>query len=233
MDSLEEELLAVDAIYPGCVSRDTHSPRRLAIRPFFDTEPSAASLTLSMPQDYPDAPPTLLGHNGLSRSHILDALDTSWTPGEVCLYVLIDNLREHPTGSNTNVTQGSVRNATIQTVSSSSSDDGDDQDYQFAVSDPIVDRKSTFVGRAISVQSKAEAQAALLWLKQHNKKVAKATHNIVAWRLIENGVLMQGIPEYNHSDVVPDNDDDGEDAAGGRIAHLLEMTVRSLSQSPN
>jgi hypothetical protein len=186
-----------------------------------------------MPQDYPDAPPTLLGHNGLSQSHILDALDTSWTPGEVCLYVLIDNLRDHPTGSNTNVTQGSARNTTIQSVSSSSSDDGDDQDYQFAVSDPIVDRKSTFVGRAISVQSKAEAQAALLWLKQHNKKVAKATHNIVAWRLIENGVLMQGIPEYSHSDVVTDNDDDGEDAAGGRIAHLLEMTVRSLSQSPN
>jgi hypothetical protein len=233
MDSLEEELLAVDAIYPGCVSRDANSPRQLTIRPFFDTESSAASLSLSMPPDYPDAPPSLLGHNGLGQSKILEALNISWTPGEVCLYVLIDNLREHTTGSHINVTQGSVRNPTVQSLSSSSSDDGDDQDYQFAVSDPIVDRKSTFVGRAISIHSRTEAQAALLWLKQHNKKVARATHNIVAWRLIENGVLMQGILEYSPSDIVIDNDDDEEDAAGGRIAHLLEMTVISLSQSPN
>src|SRR5271170_813267 len=202
MDSFEEELLAVDAIYPGCVSRDAHSPRRLAIRPFFDTEPSVASLTLSIPQDYPDAPPTLLGHNGLSQSDILDALDTSWIPGEVCLYVLIDNLREHPTGSNTNVTQGSVRDATVRNLGSSSSDDGDDQDHRFSVSDPIVDRKSTFVGRAISVHSRAEAEATLLWLKQHNKKEARDSHKRVAWRVIENGVLMQGNREYNTSDVV-------------------------------
>jgi putative IMPACT (imprinted ancient) family translation regulator len=43
------------------------------------------------------------------------------------------------------------------------------------------------------VHSRAEARAALLWLKQHNKKVSKATHNMVAWRIVENGVLMQGI----------------------------------------
>lgn len=190
MDLFEEELLAVDAIYPGCVSRDLHSPRRLIIRPFFDTpEFSARSLTLSMPPDYPDAPPSLLAHNGLDQSHLIEGLHTFWVPGEVCLYVLIDNLREHPAEINTNITQGS----TVRSIRSSSSDDDGDQNYQFAISDPIVDRKSTFVGRAISVHSRAEAQAALLWLKQHNKKVARATHNIVAWRLVENSVLMQGI----------------------------------------
>jgi len=92
-----------------------------------------------------------------------------------------------------------------------SSDDESDVPLTFAISEPIVDRKSIFVGRSIEVHSRAEANAALLWLKRNNKKVARATHNIVAWRLVENGVLMQ------------DNDDDGEDAAGGRLAHLLDI----------
>src|SRR5271170_1877618 len=115
MDLFEEELLAVDAIYPGCVSRDLHSPRRLVIRPFFDTpESSLASLTLSMPPDYPDAPPSLLGHHGLTQSHLMEALHTFWAPGEVCLYVVIDNLRERAAEINTIITQG----RTVRSISS-------------------------------------------------------------------------------------------------------------------
>jgi len=191
MDSLEEELVAVDAIYPGCVSRDMHSPRRLIIRPFFDTaESSVACFTLSVPLDYPYAPPSVLGGNGLHQSTLTEILEKVWDSGEVCLYVLIDNLREHKhrVEVGNNISQGS----TLRSLSNSSDDDERDEDYQFAISDPIVDRKSTFIGRAISVRSRREAQSALRWLKLQNKKVAKATHNIVAWRLVENGVLMQG-----------------------------------------
>ena len=45
-----------------------------------------------------------------------------------------------------------------------------------------------------------------------DRKIARATHNIVAYRFCDhNGRLVQ------------DNDDDGETAAGGRLAHLLEI----------
>lgn len=45
-----------------------------------------------------------------------------------------------------------------------------------------------------------------------NSKIAKATHNISAYRFLSrDGVQHQ------------DNDDDGESAAGGRLAHLLQL----------
>lgn len=45
-----------------------------------------------------------------------------------------------------------------------------------------------------------------------DRKVARATHNIMAYRLVSP----TGVVQHN-------NDDDGEDAAGGRLAHLLDL----------
>jgi Uncharacterized protein family UPF0029/RWD domain len=196
MDSLEDELLAVDAIFPECISRDAHSSRRLTIHPFSDNGFRVVSLTLLIPAEYPENPPVITGYIGISQSLAQNILDSSWTPGEVCLYVLVDKLRELPMGLNANVSQCSPRHTALKDIrksDGSSSDDERDREYEFAISEPIVDRKSTFVGRAMKVHSRAEARAALLWLKQHNKKIARATHNIVAWRVVEDGILMQGI----------------------------------------
>jgi Uncharacterized protein family UPF0029/RWD domain len=195
MDTLEEEFLVLDAIYPECIFRGPRSSRQLTIHPFSDTHYSV-SISLSMPENYPEGPPSITASVGINQSLVRETLNASWTPGEVCLYVFIDKLRELPIGPNSNVTQGSSLHSSkenAKTSSDSSSDIERDLNYEFAMSEPIVDRKSTFVGRAIEVHSRAEAQAALTWLKEHNKKVARATHNIIAWRVVENGILMQGI----------------------------------------
>lgn len=48
-----------------------------------------------------------------------------------------------------------------------------------------------------------------------DRKIARAAHPVIhAWRFEENGIIHQ------------DNDDDGETAAGGRLAHLLQILVR-------
>lgn len=48
-----------------------------------------------------------------------------------------------------------------------------------------------------------------------DRKIAKAAHPVIhAWRCEVNGVMHQ------------DNDDDGETAAGSRLAHLLQILVR-------
>lgn len=196
MDSLEEELLAIDAIFPECVSTDSRSLRRVTIYPCSNTGSNSPSLTLSFPEEYPGKPPTILGHVGLSWSLTEEIIKASWIPGEVCLYDLVDKLRELFNEDDANVAQGSIPQQSprhTNAPSVPSSDGESDEKYEYAISEPIVDRKSTFVGRAIEVHSRAEARAALLWLKQHNKKVSKATHNMVAWRIVENGVLMQGI----------------------------------------
>ncbi|KAG7811587.1 hypothetical protein KL921_001853 [Ogataea angusta] len=82
----------------------------------------------------------------------------------------------------------------------------------WSISEAISDRKSTFVGFARSVHSVDEAFEYLELLKQ-DRKVAKANHNMTAWRIkdSETGAQYQ------------DCDDDGETAAGGRLLHLLSI----------
>ncbi|KAJ2455014.1 hypothetical protein EV183_001118 [Coemansia sp. RSA 2336] len=72
-------------------------------------------------------------------------------------------------------------------------------------------KKSVFVGHVAQVQTASQVQAVQNTLLQ-DKKIAQATHNIMAYRIrLENGSLSQ------------DNDDDGETAAGKRLAHLLQL----------
>lgn len=55
-----------------------------------------------------------------------------------------------------------------------------------------------------------------------DRKIARAAHPVIhAWRFEENGIIHQ------------DNDDDGETAAGGRLAHLLQILVRAQWQEAN
>mmetsp|Transcript_30761 Transcript_30761/g.66097 ORF Transcript_30761/g.66097 Transcript_30761/m.66097 type:complete len:307 (-) Transcript_30761:187-1107(-) len=72
--------------------------------------------------------------------------------------------------------------------------------------------KSTFQAHFARVESQEQVQYALRYLLQ-DKKIARATHNIFAYRFWDE---QRGVQ-------VSDNDDDGENAAGGRLATLLEL----------
>ncbi|KAK1220354.1 hypothetical protein PQX77_016877 [Marasmius sp. AFHP31] len=75
--------------------------------------------------------------------------------------------------------------------------------------EPIVDRKSSFVGRACAITDPAQVPLILSYLSS-DRRIARAAHPIInAWRC-QAGT---------------DNDDDGETAAGGRLAHLLQILV--------
>jgi len=77
--------------------------------------------------------------------------------------------------------------------------------------EPIVDRKSAFVGRACRISDPAQVPSILAYLMS-DRRIARAAHPIInAWRCRVGNVLHQ------------DNDDDGETAAGARIAHLLQI----------
>ena len=78
--------------------------------------------------------------------------------------------------------------------------------------EPVVDRRSVFQAHACLVSSVEEVKEFVNLLK-NNKKIATATHNIVAYRL-------SGGP---HGSCVQDCDDDGETHAGGRLLHLLQI----------
>ncbi|GAA5902873.1 hypothetical protein JCM8208_006499 [Rhodotorula glutinis] len=78
-------------------------------------------------------------------------------------------------------------------------------------SEALVDRGSVFVGHVAKVNSLEEVDAVMDALLS-NSKIARATHNISAYQFTtESGT--------RHAD----NDDDGESAAGSRLAHLLTL----------
>lgn len=80
------------------------------------------------------------------------------------------------------------------------------------ISDPITDRKSTFVAFAKKVESIDEAIESFRQLME-DKKCGRANHAMRAWR----------IKDKNTSAQFQDCDDDGESAAGGRMLHLMTI----------
>eukprot|EP00112_Aurelia_sp_Birch-Aquarium-sp1_P005689 Seg1646.9 transcript_id=Seg1646.9/GoldUCD/mRNA.D3Y31 product="Protein IMPACT" protein_id=Seg1646.9/GoldUCD/D3Y31 len=78
--------------------------------------------------------------------------------------------------------------------------------------EPIIDRKSIFQAHVAQVLSEGQVKQVIVKLKE-NRKVARASHNIMAYRIegSREGTFLQ------------DNDDDGENEAGGRLMHLLRI----------
>lgn len=78
--------------------------------------------------------------------------------------------------------------------------------------EPLVEKRSVFIAHVARCSSMREVKACQKVLLS-DQKIAKATHNISAYRIVEDsGVVRQ------------DSNDDGEDAAGARLLHLLQLT---------
>lgn len=85
------------------------------------------------------------------------------------------------------------------------------ESVQIVQAEPIMDRKSAFVGRACKITDPSQVPLILAYL-QSDRAIARAAHPVInAWRCTVGGVVHQ------------DNNDDGETAAGGRLAHLLQI----------
>jgi hypothetical protein len=83
--------------------------------------------------------------------------------------------------------------------------------------EPFVEKKSTFQAHAAPVASAAEVRAVADFLLLDNK-VRRASHNMMAYRVASGS-----------GGVAEDFDDDGENAAGGRLLHLLQaMDARGV-----
>jgi Uncharacterized protein family UPF0029/RWD domain len=221
-EELENEIQAINSIYgDDTLTLTTESEINVLHLP-----QQKVSLRLSFPPNYPDAPPSVLGsetsggHKG-DATRIVDlvrqTLAEVYRPGEVCLFDVLEELSGH-----TSFGQGDEHEDIDESVNDHSDDDQNHFDAAdpaslgdgppWALSETIEEKKSKFVARCAAVDSPDTAKQYLNHLVSTNKKVAKATHNITAWRIKgENGVTYR------------DCDDDGEDAAGGRVLHLMEL----------
>lgn len=173
MDELEDEVEAVNAIYPGSIRRDG-SLHRLSI----PNTRFRVSLSLSFPSDYPAAPPSVLDAEGLS---VVDArrILSHVFRGQCVIYDLLDAVRDLDTGS-------AAGSAEPQDVSAEDAAEHDNatltEAVEWAVGDVIVDRKSVFQGRAARVRSARAAQQAVAALVTSEARLLRATHNVISVR---------------------------------------------------
>ena len=235
-DDLLDEVTSINSIYgDSTLSKLSDDPGSGLYGLRLPAQPSII-LRLEFPQDYPDAPPSVLGTQSIGDNDkgagtylvdlVRDVLAQVYTPGAPCVFDLVEEAdqRLQQLGLDTSTVgeeqqapqadgQPEVTSRDQHPSSDSaqaSTDLGDPPPW--SLSDVLAEKKSVFIARSAPVSSVDQAKQYLYHLLSTDKKVAKATHNITAWRIRgENGVQYQ------------DCDDDGETAAGGRVLHLMEL----------
>ena len=233
---LQEEVISINSIYGDETLKVlSDEPHLHAL--ILPAQPSI-TLRIQFPHDYPDAPPSIAGtqHIGDDVAKgdgaylvelVREVLAEIYTPGAPCVFDLIEetDTRLQQLGldqSSKDAKSQAAAQAHGQDVSTAAepATHSDGQQHVDELGDPppwimsevVTEKKSVFVARSAAVTNIDQARQYLYHLLATDKKVAKATHNITAWRIRgDNGVQYQ------------DCDDDGETAAGGRLLHLLEL----------
>ncbi|KAM3523444.1 hypothetical protein MY4038_008181 [Beauveria bassiana] len=210
---------------------------------------SASSLQLSFPPGYPDTggPPRVVGvqHSagGVRGAGERDlrlfraALAAVHQPGAVCLFDAVEEftrrLDEERTSSSSSSSSSTVAieqhdgeaeeelgvaSCTTQPESEIDLQAVDDlatlppPPPMWTLSEQIVDTKSAFVAHVARVTSPLQARSYVAQLLASDRRIRSATHNITAWRIRGPGAAS-----------FQDCDDDGEDAAGARLLHLMRL----------
>ncbi|MCJ1380800.1 eIF2 kinase Gcn2p negative regulator [Xylographa soralifera] len=231
MSQLDSEILALKAIYSDDVLQSTDQ-----VYLYFLSVPShPVVLRVRFPPDYPVSRPVIDGIESTGGaapkgygSHVLEVarmtLSRVWNAGDVCLYDLIQELEslleKQPPGhgrKDDNLQAQCLEHADAPPRDNPTASNSD-LSSAWVVSTPTIEKKSVFIARACTVSSPAEASAYVSTLLANDKKLAKATHNITAYR-IHSSPNSSLDKEF----VYQDCDDDGETAAGGRLLHLLQV----------
>ncbi|KAL8787238.1 MAG: hypothetical protein Q9213_002349, partial [Squamulea squamosa] len=234
IDDVENEIEVINSIYGEHTLRkatNVASETYLLAIPCQDV-----TLRLSIPDYYPDVCLQITAVDNVGSTarkgygiHVLniarEVLQRIFKPGQVCIFDLLQELEQkldHEAAANegqqTNSSHASLEdgkefqsNISCQTNASN----GITAPPQWTLSTTMTEKKSIFLARACAIQSTSEAQAAISHLLSTDKRAGKATHNISAYRI---RTLVKG-----HEVIYQDCDDDGEDAAGGRLLKLMQM----------
>ena len=214
----QDELASLRAIYDDC------SDLQLAVKddgPEVTVKVTVKSLraTFILPPEYPEASPVLQIAIGGADVSFADAsimrklsselellLETE--AGNEVLFSAIELIRtkvEQQTGATT-------AEETSSSVSAAPPSPPIAAPTSFVIhhSEPLVEKKSVFIAHVANVQTVAEVHEFRSFLLS-DKKLSRATHNIFAYR-VQVGTV-----------VYSDCDDDGETAAGSRLAEMIRL----------
>jgi hypothetical protein len=224
-DAIQDEVTSLNAIFDeGTLSPVDEGARLYSLR-----LPSIPSITLRIefPADYPDAPPSVLGTQTVGQDVpkgmgsravevIRSILAEVYRPGEACLYDLLEEAREALEEAEE---QGELQlhdeqheetEEAARVLPDPTMDLGPEPPWITAPA--MIEKKSVFLARIAPVSSPAQARQYVAHLLATDKKAARATHNMTAWRI-------KGPNDTSYQDC----DDDGETAAGSRMLHLMQL----------
>ncbi|KAM3461575.1 hypothetical protein MY5147_009916 [Beauveria neobassiana] len=252
-DELRDEVEAINSIYgdaslvPSTPSGATPPPPP-ATSDYILQLPgdSASSLQLSFPAGYPDTggPPRRVGVQHSSRGGrgagerdlrlFCAALAAVHQPGAVCLFDAVEDFSRRLDEECSAAAAAAAASAAVEQHDgegkkelggvSTTQPEKSEIDLQavddlatlpppmWTLSEQIVDTKSTFVAHVARVTSPSQARSYVAQLLASDRRIRSATHNISAWRIRGPGAAS-----------FQDCDDDGEDAAGGRLLHLMRL----------
>lgn len=233
--SRKDELAALEAIYgddcivsTDLVSCQVYVPDLLHV-------PNVC-LRVHLPSNYPSSSAPIPEVHGphLSddvKAWVVTELESQFTAGEVALYTWVEWLKEQqhlwaPAPEPKQITceredsdaelAHAVQQADLNAQQEASHLEeraafGMAED-QITHGEPFTEHKSTFQAHLAPVTSAEDVERCMNTLLQHNK-IRNATHNILAYRIFVE----------DRDAWLQDYDDDGEDAAGGRLLHLLQI----------
>jgi hypothetical protein len=173
-EELNDEIFALNSIYDvDCVVPLSPPSYTLTL-----PAPTPASITLIFPASYPLEPPSIAGCSGIpgGTRFVQDLLDLIWREGEVCLYDLVEGLQRVMHAPQPE--RAPKPELKSQGTKLEAQEEIPILVQPWTVSEPVVEKKSVFVARAIAVTSVADAKRFVADLVTGDKKVAKATHNI-------------------------------------------------------
>ncbi|EFQ91748.1 hypothetical protein P3342_008451 [Pyrenophora teres f. teres] len=227
-DAIQDEVTSLNAIF----DEGTLSPIEQDARVYSLRLPSLPSITLRIefPADYPDAPPSILGTQSVGQDVpkgmgnravdvVRDVLAKIYQPGEACVYDLLEEAREaleqaEEQGDlqlhDQHETEHIKEDESSRKAADVSIDLGPEPPW--VVAPALTEKKSVFLARVAPVSSPAQARQYVAHLLATDKKAARATHNMTAWRI-------KGPNDTSYQDC----DDDGETAAGSRMLHLMQL----------
>ncbi|KAF2025508.1 UPF0029-domain-containing protein [Setomelanomma holmii] len=226
-DAIEDELTSINSIFEeGTLSLIEGDTRIYSLRlPAF---PSIV-LRIEFPADYPDAPPSVLGTQSVGQDVpkgmgsravgvVREVLSEVYRPGEACIYDLLEDVKEALEKAEEHgdlqlhdqAEQGHAEEDPNSAPPDSIADLGPEPPW--IIVPAMSEKKSVFLARVAPVSSPAQARQYVAHLLATDKKAARATHNMTAWRI-------KGANDTSYQDC----DDDGETAAGSRMLHLMQL----------
>ena len=240
-EELRDEMEAINSIYgPGTI-RCSDEPAANAY--ILSIPNKSISLRATFPEEYPKQPPQILGvHSAGGQSQKGEAtrvfrcaqetLTRIFSPGYECILQLLQKLEETVSqdrpAENNNSSHTMYEGNLLMEDGQNISADGTSiikPTWQWIKSDPLTVKKSVFLAHVCGVRTSAEAQEAVASLITEDKRVAKATHNITAYRIkasLSQDSRASAVSSHERQLIFQDCNDDGESAAGGRLLHLLQ-----------